>query len=31
MAATLVAAIGPAAAMIEWLPRAEGPAEWRQR
>lgn len=31
MAATLVAAIGPAAAMIEWLPRAEGPVEWRQR
>ena len=31
MAATLVAAIGPAAAMIEWLPRARGALEWRQR
>lgn len=31
MAATLVAAIGPAAAMIEWLPRARDALEWRQR
>ncbi len=31
MAATIAAAVGPAAAMIEWLPRAETPLAWRQR
>lgn len=30
-ATVLLASVGAAAAMIEWLPRAQGPREWRQR